>query len=227
MLEKFRTRSRELERLDTGDYTPEEYARWQREMWWIHRVFGELRALKHTLLRDIQRRGERNVSVLDVGAGSGELLTELEKWTKGKSSFFVGLEMTSEAAKAIVVNGIAAVQADGRKLPFADHSFDYVCCTLLLHHLDDDAAVTVLAEMRRVANKRIFAVDLNRDPLPYYLYKYLGRLFLQRFTVEDGSLSILRSRTEPELLYLAEKAGLREARVDRYKLNRLVLSSDA
>ena len=32
MFEKFRHRSHELERLDTGDYTADEYARWQREM---------------------------------------------------------------------------------------------------------------------------------------------------------------------------------------------------
>jgi ubiquinone/menaquinone biosynthesis C-methylase UbiE len=225
MFEKFRTRSNQLERLDTGDYTPDEYARWQREMWWIHRLFGELRALKHTLLNEIQRRGERSVSVLDVGAGSGELLAELSKWTKGKSAFFVGLEMAPEAAGAIMCKGITAVRADGEKLPFADGSFDYVFCTLVLHHLDDEAAVNVLAEMSRVANKRIFAIDLNRDPVPYYLYKYLGRLFLQPFTIEDGALSILRSRTESELMKLAGKAGLRDAKVEHFKANRLVLSA--
>ena len=224
MFEKFRTRSSELERLDTGDYTSEEYARWQREMWWIHRLFGELRALKHTLLNEIQLRADRSVSVLDVGAGSGELLAELRKWTKGKATFFVGLEMAPEAV-VIMNKGLAAVRADGVNLPFADGAFDYVFCTLMLHHLDDDTAVNVLAEMSRVASKRLFAIDLNRDPVPYYLYKYLGRLLLQRFTIEDGALSILRSRTERELLDLAKRAGLRAAKVERFKLNRLVLSA--
>ena len=72
IFDKFATRSERLERLDTGDYTPREYAKWQQEMRFIHRVFGELRALKNSLVREVLASGEGRVSILDVGAGSGE-----------------------------------------------------------------------------------------------------------------------------------------------------------
>jgi len=225
MFESFKRRSYELERLDTGDYTPAEYRRWQQEMRFIHRLFGEMRALRRTLYRDIQKEsGAGSISILDAGAGSGELLRELAKWTNGRDIRLVGLEINRDATLSIKSDSIHAVQGDALRLPFSDNSFDYVFCSLFLHHLRDEAAVELLREMGRVAKKRIYAIDLNRHPTAYYFYNIVGRLFLQRFTLEDGSLSILRSFTSKELLAVAKSAGLNDVKVERSKVNRLILS---
>ena len=224
MFEKFKQRSNDLERLDTGDYTPEEYARWQREMRIIHRLFGEIRALRNSLLPAARASGESKVSILDVGAGSGELLRVLEKWTAGRKTFFVGAELNAEAARTIKSTILAAVRCDALRLPFPDSSFDYVFCSLFLHHLGDDDAVGLLKEMSRVARKRIYVIDVNRQPAAYYLYKVLGGLVLQRFSLEDGSLSILRSFSPDELVVIAKAAGLSDIKVERSMVNRLILS---
>ena len=224
MFDRFKKRSIELERLDTGDYTPAEYRRWQWEMRFVHRLFGEMRALRNTLFRDLKASGEERVSILDVGAGSGELLRELSKWTANQKAFLVGVEINREATLSIKSETIAAVRCDALQLPFPDDSFDYAFCSLFLHHLADDAAVDLLKEMSRVARKRIYAIDLNRHPTAYYFYNIVGRIFLQRFTLEDGSLSILRSRVPEELLNLGRSAGLNDIKVERSKANRLVLS---
>ena len=224
MFDRFKKRSIELERLDTGDYTPAEYRRWQWEMRFVHRLFGEMRALRNTLFRDLKASGEERVSILDVGAGSGELLRLAGKELNGKRAFLAGAELNADAAKSIRDKGLVSLRTDAMKLPFADDAFDYVFCSLFLHHLDDEPAIRMLREMNRVAGKRIFVVDLNRSPVAYYFYKIVGSLFLQRFTVEDGSLSILRSRPPKELLEIAEKAGLKDAIVEHSKANRLILS---
>jgi ubiquinone/menaquinone biosynthesis C-methylase UbiE len=222
MFERFKQRSYELERLDTGDYTAAEYARWQREMQLIHRLWGETRALRNSLFRDLGGRTGR-VSILDVGAGSGELLRELGKWFGGRASLF-GVEINETAARSIKGSGAEAVMADGLRLPFETNSFDAVFCSLFLHHLGDADASQLIAEMARVSRGRIYAIDLNRDPIAYYFYRTIGRLFLQRLTVEDGALSVLRSFTADELLVLAERARLRNVRVERSRVNRLILS---
>ncbi len=224
MFDRFKHRSYELERLDTGDYTAGEYEKWHREMWYIHRIFGEFRAMRRSVFKAIEASGKSSVSVLDVGAGAGELLCELGKWTSGRNAFLVGAEINAEAASGIREAKINAVQCDALLLPFEDGSFDYVICSLFLHHLSDKQAVDLLHEMGRVAGERIFVIDLNRDPLAYYFYKHIAGLFLQPFTREDGSLSILRSFTRDEMFALAKKAGLRDVTVEPSKANRLILS---
>jgi ubiquinone/menaquinone biosynthesis C-methylase UbiE len=223
MFERFKHRSTEKERLDTGDYTPAEYALWQKEMRYIHGWFGEERAMRSSMLPAIADLRQDRVSVLDVGAGSGSLLSKLTEWIPGRSLSLTGVEMSLDAARSIKSHALQACIADGLQLPFSDGSFDYAYCTLLLHHLDEEDAILLLREMARVSRSGVFVFDLNRDPTSYYAYLIFGRLALQRFTLEDGALSILRSYTADEMMALAMKAGLSNAKVTRSRLNRLIL----
>ncbi len=228
MFERFKQRSHELERLDTGDYTPAEYARWEREMPWIHGFMGEGKALRDTLVRDVRRHQLKDVSVIDVGAGSGGILKLLTTMLPDVDMMPLAVEMNNIAlgtiSKECSTTGIMPIKADGLRLPFADKAVDYVICTLFLHHLSDDDATKLISEMDRVARRGFYAVDLNRHPVGYYAYRIFSPLFLQRFTQEDGALSILRSFTPSELLAVAMQGGVKNARVTHSHANRLVLS---
>lgn len=218
MFEQFKTRSMQLERLDTGDYTDAEYELWQREMHYIQRFYGEWRALRNSL----PSLGS-GAKILDIGAGSGELLQFVRR-ELASEALLVGVELEKQAAVEMSRRELAAVLGDGLCLPFADGTFDYAICSLVLHHLDDNRATRLLAEMKRVASKRVVVIDLHRTPVSYYFYKYFGKLFLQRLTVDDGTLSILRAFTPDEMADLARSAGWGEIRVDHSKAGRLVLS---
>ena len=228
MFSRFEKRSYKLERLDTGDYTREEYELWLKEAKWINRWLGDLRALKLSLRDELADDGRHPISVLDVGAGSGELLKAAGETIGLRGSFLVGAELNGEAANSMAKRkaefGVIAVQCDALQLPFADGSFDFVISSLFLHHLADQQALTLVEEMSRVARKRFFIIDLHRHPVAYYLYKTFGPLLLQRFTVEDGSLSIQRSFKPDELSRLAKTAGITDAVVQRRFPFRLVLS---
>ncbi len=225
---RFDRRSHEPERLDTGDYTAKEYKRWLLELSLINRVFGEVRALRNSLRTEIDRSGLVRVSALDVGAGSGTLIRSLRRWLGGRGGLLAGAEIDVNAARLLGKddsNGkISSVCCDGLRLPFADGSFDFVFCSLVLHHLDDGDARTLLGEMSRVARRRIFVIDLDRSRNAYYLFKLASRFLFQRFTREDGALSILRSFNGAELEQLAAEAGLLDVRVNRSAAYRLVLS---
>ncbi|HEX6283902.1 MAG TPA: methyltransferase domain-containing protein [Pyrinomonadaceae bacterium] len=233
MFEKFKRRSYELEHIDTGNYTPEEYEGCIAELQLVNRWMGDAHALKHTLLRDVELKGLREFSVLDVGAGSGELLRVAATWSRSTGRRFkgVGLELNERSAQSILEESkgfpeITSVRGDALQLPFAEPEFDYVMCSLFTHHFVDEQVVHILREMSRVARRRIFVIDLHRDPVPYFFYTTLGKLLLKnRLLRHDGALSILRSFKADELVRLGQAAGLRDLWVEHHFPARLVLSA--
>jgi ubiquinone/menaquinone biosynthesis C-methylase UbiE len=232
MFERFRQRSYELEDIDTGNYTPAEYESCISELQLVNRWMGDANALKQTLLKDVEQNALREFSVLDVGAGSGELLRVAASWAKETGRRFkgVGLELNERSAQAILEESksfpeIASIRGDALRLPFAGDQFDYVMCSLFTHHFRDEQVVHILREMSRVARRRIFVIDLHRDPVPYFFYTTLGKLVLKnRLLRHDGALSILRSFKAGELLNLGQAAGLRNVAVEHHFPARLVLT---
>ena len=233
MFEKFRQRSYELENLDKGTYTPEEYEGCLVELRRINEWLGDAGALRDSLLQEIEHCNLSSFSVLDVGAGSGELLRVAASWareTKRKASL-VGVELNARSAQAILEESrdypeIHSVRANGLTLPFPDKSIDYVIQSLTLHHFDDDGAVRIVREMARVAARRIYVIDLHRNPTAYFFYTTIGRLFLHnRLIREDGALSILRSFVPEEMEAVGRNAGLKDARVEKHFPSRLILSA--
>src|ERR1041384_2451111 len=231
MFEKFRQRSLEPENLDKGTYTAEEYEGCLVELRRVNEWLGDANALRDSLLKEIERTDSRSFSVLDVGAGSGELLRVAAKWARetNRVGFFTGLELNKRSAQSILEESrdypeVASVQGDGFRLPFGDDSFDYVIQSLTLHHFDNEGAVEILREMARVARRGIFVIDLERSPVAYFFYTSIGRLFLHnRLIREDGALSILKSWTPEEMKGLSRRAGLAQVEVDKHFPARLIL----
>ncbi|HEX8456056.1 MAG TPA: methyltransferase domain-containing protein [Pyrinomonadaceae bacterium] len=230
----FSRRSYELEHLDKGDYTPEEYEGCLVELRRINEWLGDARALRRSLVPEIERAGAGEFSMLDVGAGSGELLRVAARAARGRgwrATRLVGLELNERSARAIMEESrefaeIIAVRGDAFHLPFRDDAFDYVICSLFTHHFRDEGMVAILGEFKRVARRRLFVIDLHRHALAYVLYRTIGRLFLRnRLIREDGALSIRRSFRAGELRRLAEAAGLHDVEVRRRFPFRLVLSA--
>ncbi|MET0648662.1 MAG: methyltransferase domain-containing protein [Pyrinomonadaceae bacterium] len=230
---RFGQRSHELEHIDKGDYTPEEYEGCLAELRRVNRWLGDVSALRRSVLPDIERGGARAFTLLDVGAGTGELLREVALAARGRGAAarLVGLELNERAAAGLLEESrefkeVVSVRGDAMRLPFADGAFDYVMCSLFTHHFRDDACVRVFREMARVARRRVYCIDLHRHPVAYYFYTTVGRLILHnRLVREDGALSILRAFRPDELHRLGERAGLKEVKVERRFPYRLVLSA--
>ncbi len=231
----FADRCLELEYIDTGDYTPQEYAEFMREIALVNRFAGDYWALRRSLLAEIRKSGEKTFSVLDVGAGSGELLRQTADFARRHdlTANLTGLELNPEAVEAIGAasrdfDNILAVEGNALALPFPDNSFDYAMCSLFTHHLSDTHIISALKEMKRVARRAIYVIDLHRHPVAYFLYTTVGKIFIKgRLVRHDGALSILRSFKADELQQLGESAGLENISVMRRFPFRLVLTASA
>lgn len=230
----FDSRSDELEHLDLGDYTAAEYEGCLAELRRINRWLGDAGALRRTLLRSLKKTNHESLSVLDVGAGSGEMLRVIARWARNevRRMRLVGLELNARSAVALqeestAFDEIAALRGNAFHLPFADESFDYVMCSLFTHHFRDDEVIRVLREMMRVARRGVVVIDLHRHQIAYLLYITLGRLILHnRLTREDGALSIRRGFRPQELQALVARAGLTDARISRRFPFRLVIEAN-
>lgn len=233
MLSRFRQRSRELEHLDKGDYTPEEYEGCIVELERVNRWLGDASALRDSILSEIEKVDLRIFSVVDVGAGSGEMLRVIAAWAREtkRNATLAGVELNARSAMAINQRStafpeISGLRGDAFSLPFRDKQFDYAICSLFTHHFKDDQVVEILRELSRVAARGIYVIDLHRHPVAYCFFTTVARLFLHnRLIREDGALSILRSFIPGELASLAQRAKMRDIKVERHFPYRLVLAA--
>jgi SAM-dependent methyltransferase len=240
----FKTRSTKLERIDTGDYTSEEYAVFMREIAFINKYLGDRRALKKTLLSDVAREWQKpdrkggldhtdGFTVLDVGCGSGELLRYTAEFARqnGTSAKLVGIDLNEistsvTASESREFPEISAIRCDAFHLPFADNTFDYAISSLFFHHLTDEQIPHVLKEMSRVARRSIYVIDLHRHPMAYILYKLFCFVFrISPLVTQDGLLSILKGFNPDELRKILKGANLRSKRIERTAPFRIIVSA--
>lgn len=94
--------------------------------------------------------GDRSVSILEVGCGTGALMRCVENEFQGKIGLFAAADIDRNVLEyAKCCTNSSAVQADGMDLPFTDGIFDFVFCHYLL--LWTDLPERVITEMKRVA----------------------------------------------------------------------------
>lgn len=225
-----RRRADRLELLDAPRHDPDELRAALGAVARVNRWFGGTAAVR-SHLRELRDRKE-DLSILDVGTGDGQMLLELVRWGQARGGEWrgIGLDLHAQVARIAArnletISGLGIVRGDALALPFADDAFDVVLSTLTLHHLEHSRAVKAVAEMARVARRRLLVNDLHRHPVNYALAALLSWTLWRgdRLTRHDGPVSVLRSFTPGELREVGREAGLGMPRVRRHFPYRIVL----
>ena len=175
-----------------------------------NRLFGGLAPVVGTLARRTDV-----ATVLDVGAGAGDVGRALLRAAArtGRRMHVTCLDRSETMLqiarkRAGATPGLDFVNGDGTALAFADAAFDAVTCTLALHHFEPNAAVRLLAELRRVARRVVLVADLCRSPLGYAgAWVFARALSRSPITRHDAPLSARRAYTRAEALVLARTGG--------------------
>lgn len=222
-------RSYEPEILDQEEQEPAELAASLAQVSQANRLFGGSRALRRHLAA-YRRRGS-GLLLLDVGAGNGDASLDLLRWAERGGASWQAVALDPHAATARVAaqrvasSRVSVVRGDGLRLPFSDGAVDVAMAVLVLHHLKDEDAVELVAEMSRVARRLVLVNDLERHPVNHALARLMAATLWRgnRITRNDAPLSVLRSFTPAELLQVGREAGLGAPRVRRHLPYRLVL----
>jgi ubiquinone/menaquinone biosynthesis C-methylase UbiE len=174
--------------------------------------------------------------LVDVGGGDGAFARRVARWARraGRRVRVLVVEAgdgTARLAAAACASypEIAVVRADARALPLAGDCADVVHAGLTLHHLEPDAAVPALREMRRVCRRHLVVNDLTRTRLAFGLVWLVTRVLrLHPMSRHDGPLSVRRAYAPAELRRLLGAAGATPATVTTYPwLARLVVDAQA
>jgi ubiquinone/menaquinone biosynthesis C-methylase UbiE len=216
MIPALQTRDAAREYLDHPTLDRIELHRNLREMAMLNRLPGGVASSRRAIESLLD--GTQGAIVLDVGTGSGDLPALLMRHRGARRLQVLACDIRAEvleyaAFRLARVPGVELLEADARRLPFADESADIVHASLLIHHFDPAEAVRVLGEMRRVARRGVVVNDLRRGRLAFALTAatVLG-LARARYTRHDGVLSARRAYTLEELDELAASAGLHRVR---------------
>ena len=176
----------------------------------INRWFGGHRALLQVFARLVDPL--ERFSVLDVGAASGDMGKQI--LTSYSNAWVVSLDHRISHLRSA---SPPRVVAEASAVPFDDRTFDFVLCSLLLHHFSNVDAAALLVDLLRVPRRALIVVDLERHAIPYYFLSLAGWLFRwSKLTVHDGRVSVAAGFKPRELRSIVEQAGMKEMAAQRH-----------
>lgn len=206
-----RVDSQEL--LDTGAGTAEEIQQSLLDLRRINRLYGGIRTTRILLERVAAESSRRQLSVLDIAAGSGDVVTGAKR-ALSKSGISIEATFLDQSPKHLVnAPGVNRVAGDALSLPFADNSFDVSTCSLFLHHLNVEEVAAFAKEVLRVSRVALVVNDLVRSRLHLALI-YLGQPSFSRITRHDSVASVRRAYTLMEAKEMIAESGAPIARIE-------------
>jgi 2-polyprenyl-3-methyl-5-hydroxy-6-metoxy-1,4-benzoquinol methylase len=198
------------ELMDAPDADPRMLARTYRRFETVNRMLSGWRRLYRRRIRD--RVLARDVRVLDIGSGGGDIARSIARWcaADARSCEVVAADADPRAtawaalrAGPVNVTYVTAMTGD---LVREGERFDVVLSNHLLHHLQDDELETVLSDSARLLRPGGLALhnDIARSRAAYALFgaatwPFEAHLLRDTFIRADGLTSIRRSYTASEL----------------------------
>lgn len=193
-----------------------------------NKFFGGVAVARRGLSHLLDRRDNgTTLTLLDVGTGAGDLPRALRTWAarRGVTLRLIGLERSRAAARVAHDNGVATLVSCGGALPLRPVSVDIVLLSQIVHHLDDDSAVHVLAGCAAIARRGVIVADLLPSRWAAFAFRWAGRgMGFHPITLTDGVTSLERGRRAKQMTALAVRAGVASSRVETRPIARVLLT---
>jgi SAM-dependent methyltransferase len=187
------------ELLDEDLGSPAEIASSLNDLRHINEWFGGMRTTAALLGRIAKTSGCERLSLLEVGAGGGDVPLAARQILSGKGGLALDVTLLDLMWSHLPHNGVPGVAGDALRLPFCDDAFDVVSCTLFVHHLEPPEVLRFGIEALRVCRRAVLINDLIRSPLHLALV-YAGLpLFRSRLTWHDAPASVRRAYSRKEM----------------------------
>jgi SAM-dependent methyltransferase len=214
-------RRRQAEIMDEPDLDPQRHYEALRGLARINRISRSSSILWRQLSPILKANASRTITVLDVASGAGDVPIALSKKAhrRGQRLEIVGWDVSPHAVayarrRAELAGAAVSFEVRDALTSQWDQTFDVVCCSLFLHHLEEADAIELLKRMGRWATQAVIVNDLRRCGYGYWLARCGTRILTRSDVVHfDGPASVESAFTIHEVRALARSAGQSEATI--------------
>jgi 2-polyprenyl-3-methyl-5-hydroxy-6-metoxy-1,4-benzoquinol methylase len=152
------------------------------------------------------------ITIVDVGCGNGDMLRALANYGKKNK---IKLNLIGIDANAFTIDYankcsasypyISYLCLDIFSDEFKTMKYDYLLCTLTLHHFNNQQISHLIDLFYKNATFGVVINDLHRSKIAYKLFQLVCIVFnLNEMSRQDGLTSILRGFKKQELLAFTE-----------------------
>ena len=192
----------------------------------INRHFGSHRLIRGFLQRWLRPGG--SYRVLDLCTASGDIPRVMVDWARRRKITLQIEAMDFQASTLEIARRWSAdypeihfSEGDAREVAGENGTYDFVFCSLALHHFGEEDAVRVLQRCRELARQAVVVADLERSPLAAAgVWLMTAVLYREPMTKYDARISVRRAFNHAEFRALARRAGWRDFRYERFAIAR-------
>jgi 2-polyprenyl-3-methyl-5-hydroxy-6-metoxy-1,4-benzoquinol methylase len=218
--------------MDQAGLDPAAHRRALEDLRRINFLSGSARILWAPIRRLARERKLRELRVLDIASGGGDVALRLFRTARrhGLELKIVGCDVSDvaidlagkRAARQRASVEFISLNALTQPLP---GQFDVVMCSLFLHHLTRDDATLLLGKMAAASRHLMLVNDLRRTTAGYLLAQAVCRVLSRSPIVHvDGPRSVAGAFSMAEVNEMCREAGLDDAKVARRWPQRFLLS---
>jgi len=178
----------------------------------LNRWFGSYSLISSFVNRWITRG--ITMRILDLATGSGDIPRLIANHARriGADVRIDALDQqpaTLQIAKKLSADYPNIALIEGNILEWhPSERYDFVLCTLALHHFAEDDAVRVLRRCRELSRRFVLVSDLRRGWLGTIgVYLLTSTIFREPMTQYDARLSVARAFSISEMSEMAKRAG--------------------
>ena len=217
MLDLLRMRASQPERMDGSGVPEAELAGAYRRLRTLNRLFAAAAPIRTGVERLwIEAGRPARLSVLDIGAGSGDVNRSLLRWAE-RNGIGIAIRLVDVREEACrearrLFRGDARIEvARGNLFDLPDQAADIVTATQFVHHFGPDELPRVIRRMLGVSRIGVVLSDLRRHIVPWAAVWLTARLLTgNRCIRTDAPLSVARGFRDEDWDKLAIDGGIRE-----------------
>jgi 2-polyprenyl-3-methyl-5-hydroxy-6-metoxy-1,4-benzoquinol methylase len=157
------------------------------------------------------------VSIADLGCGSGDILKLMRKYfnRKGIAATLTGIDANPNIVAYAKTHTDAKnnIQYEAINIfspEFKKRKFDIITGTLFFHHFSNEELISFFKDLKEQLTIGFVINDIHRHWFAYHSIKLLTGVFSKSTMVKhDAPVSVMRAFRKKELQYILQEAGIK------------------